>query len=216
MDFNLLRDREKGKDIYVIASGKSMDFIPDSFFDGKVTIGVCDVYKRYKCTYTVRKENIGAREVFATEGIHIISKHDCGNFSGKIADFPGYDYYTFPHLSNDTTLHLDELDTDRIIVSWSTITSAIHVAYALGAKNIILCGADCGQIDGQNNYDHYLDGIPVPNQDWYTQWLGKITQATEELAQELRKRGIGVMSINPWVNYQMEGHDYSAFRYATV
>lgn len=33
MDFNLLRDREKGKDIYVIASGKSMGFIPDSFFD---------------------------------------------------------------------------------------------------------------------------------------------------------------------------------------
>ena len=41
-----LKDKHKGEDIYVIASGKSIDFIDDSFFDGKILIGVNQAYKK--------------------------------------------------------------------------------------------------------------------------------------------------------------------------
>ena len=45
----------KGKDIYVIGSGKSCDFISRDFFDNKITIGINQVYYRYDTNYYVRK-----------------------------------------------------------------------------------------------------------------------------------------------------------------
>lgn len=210
-----LKDCERGNDIYIIASGKSVDFIPVAFFDGKVTLGVGNLFSTpYKCKYYVRKEHLGLPHALTFPGIHIVSRHDCGNFSGRrIPDNP--DCYVFDHMSNDTALHLAELDTERIIVSWSTITSGIHLAYYMGAKNIILCGADCGQINGQSNfstYDTSEGGGSAVNPEWYRKWLGMISPASEALAQELRKRGVGVMSINPWVNFQLEGNCYEAMR----
>jgi len=45
----LLNDFEnihKGLDIYIICSGKSLDFINNDFFNGKITIGINQVYKK--------------------------------------------------------------------------------------------------------------------------------------------------------------------------
>ena len=35
-----------GKDIYVIASGKSVDYIDETFFNNKITIGMNQVFKK--------------------------------------------------------------------------------------------------------------------------------------------------------------------------
>lgn len=214
-----LKDIEKGNDIYVLASGPSMDFIPKSFFENKVTLGINELYVTHKCKYYIRKEHKEVFDALKHPGIHIISRHDCGNWGGSRAE-DNDDCYIFDHMSNDESIHIEELDTDRIIVSWSTITSGIHMAYYLGAKNIILCGADCGRIDGRNNVKNYHTGEggggKKVDQEWYRQWLGNISPASELLAAEIRKRGVPVMSINPFINYQLEGHLYDGMRQYAV
>jgi hypothetical protein len=50
------KNLHKGEDIYVIASGKSVDFIDNSFFENKITIGINQVYKKIKTKYLLRKE----------------------------------------------------------------------------------------------------------------------------------------------------------------
>ena len=50
--------------MYVVASGQSVDFFERDFFDGLLTIGVNQVYKRLpKVTYLVRKEGIHAAKL---------------------------------------------------------------------------------------------------------------------------------------------------------
>ena len=41
-----LKDIHKHRDIYVIASGASMDYVDPSFFEGKITIDKC-YYQSY-------------------------------------------------------------------------------------------------------------------------------------------------------------------------
>ena len=51
-----LKNIYKGKDIWVIAGGSSMDFIDSSFYENKITIGLNHVYKKYKCDYIIMKD----------------------------------------------------------------------------------------------------------------------------------------------------------------
>ena len=210
-----LKGCEKGQDIYVLASGKSLDYIPPSFFDDKVTVGTGNLFSTpYKCKYYVRKEGKGIDHATSHPGIHIVSRHDCGSATGRTNVTANPCYY-FDHIGNDALVHPEELDSERIIVSWSTITSSIHIAHYLGAKNIILCGHDCGQIDGKSNLDSYNTsegGGDCVDPEWYRCWLGQISPASELLANEIRKRGVPVVSINPFINYQMEGHCYEGLR----
>lgn len=52
-----LTGRHAGQDVYVVGSGKSLDYISPDFFDGRVAIGTNQVYKRFRnLTYLVREE----------------------------------------------------------------------------------------------------------------------------------------------------------------
>ena len=49
-------------------------------------------------------------------------------------------------------INFDPKRDNKLIVSGSTITTAIHLAAHMGAKYIILLGHDCGTLDGENNF----------------------------------------------------------------
>lgn len=71
----------EGKDIYIIASGKSIDYIDNDFYDSKITIGVNRVSKKLKCNYYVMKECLDYSKFITTIGSDILflSKGSCGN-----------------------------------------------------------------------------------------------------------------------------------------
>ena len=55
------------------------------------------------------------------------------------------DYYYFEHKDNLISKGVNWPEgEDEIIVSWSTMTSAMHLAAALGSKLIVLIGHDLG------------------------------------------------------------------------
>lgn len=195
-----------GQDIYVIGSGKSMDFIPPAFFDNKATIGVNRISLYHPCHFYVCKDLVVLPEVLAQPGITVASRYNLADEQFGENAVEGFDYFYFDHLVNDYEIHLDELDSDRFIVSQSTITSGIHLAYWLGAKNIIIAGHDCGAIDEEENFSAYPK---TSDRTWYLDYLSKASAATGVLADELRRRGVGIMSINPFVNFRMEGHKYT-------
>ena len=108
---------------------------------------------------------------------------------------------------------LECVGTDDIIVSYSSITSAIHLAAYMGAKNVVLCGHDCGTIDGQVTIKDYYKNIrPVQgNLRGYNHWLtNQIEGHTIALKSKLKEiYGTNVYSLNPFVNIGLEGHKYS-------
>ena len=104
----------------------------------------------------------------------------------------------------------------KLFVSWSTATTAIHLAYWMGAKNIILVGHDCGQINGKTHIEGYAerkDGSVDAwrgNEQQYIKWLSKIEAQTISLRNFLKQEfGVNVYSINPFVSLSLEGATFT-------
>lgn len=202
--------------IYVIGSGPSMNFIDPSFFEDKLVICVNDTWRKFKADYVVQKESsradgfhrFGESAISAGKTL-VVSEHCCGTLSRPKADYSG-DFYYFRHFNNDLTqFNLSALDLqDHLVVSYSTMTSAIHFAHFLGAKNIVIAGHDCGMLDGLANYHGYESDESPDRRSCNNDYYVKFEAQTIELVNELRKRGTNVFSLNPFINLNLEGHKY--------
>lgn len=170
-----LKNRHAGEDVYLIASGKSLDYIDVSFFHGRVTVGINNVWRRFKdLSYLVRKEfnPSGFRMVLDQAGsntTHIVTRGSYGNrndHSEKLvmthfrSALDAGRIVIAPHsLNTASTGHrLVKLPSgDQLVTSDSTITTGIHLAAYLGARSIILCGHDQGLLDDEANFKDYHD-----------------------------------------------------------
>ena len=145
---------------FIIGSGPSNDDYPDNFFpelfELGTVVGVNNVAVDFPCHFNVRKsfgEERLVPEELPTFGYRnpdcqlIISEHDCGTISTKelMNTNVSGDYYYFEHKDNLISKRVNWPEgEDEIIVSWSTMTSAMHLAAALGSKLIVLIGHDLG------------------------------------------------------------------------
>jgi hypothetical protein len=216
-----------------------MDYIHPSFFYGKITIGINLTYLKYRTTYLLRKELLLAEEAYATGIPLIMSQRDSGSRWGGDCFNPqdGKAYY-FTHQHNgireDVTANVptpipfgesqgstpstdgeSNTSSTELIVSASTITSGMHMAAYMGASNIILCGHDCGTLDGRTNMKEYDDHMEryCPSVDDYIQWLLRIERESLMVIEWLKKHyHCNVHSLNPFINPGLEGHIYKGHR----
>jgi len=220
---SFLKDAEKGKDIYVVAAGASCDHIDPSFFNGKCVVGVNRVFARFRCDYVVYKEYAGAnneKQLLETECVPVISRWHSGNICQgmrrkNVDNFKHPRYHFFNHRENQREimdLSVIDRDSEELVVSYSTITSAIHFAAYLGARNIIIVGHDCGMLDGKAVFSGYYDSYrisPWKNQDEYRKWLNIIETQTIAVRDSVEASyDCSVVSLNPFINFGLEGHVY--------
>ncbi|MGH9891788.1 MAG: hypothetical protein ACREA0_07370 [bacterium] len=209
-----LKSIHGGEDIWVLGAGPSIDYVEPAFFANKVTIGVNEIYQHVPVTYLVRKELANSEAALASGIPVIVSEYDCGKLHRARNQLPG-EYFYFPHATNrvDRPIDLDVIGTDRIVVSWSTLTSALHIAAYMGAANIMVCGHDCGVIDGRANISgyHATGAVEVPFDDaGYRAWLAGIEHQTIAVRERLAAvYGVRIHSLNPFINLHCEGHQVS-------
>ena len=253
------RNLHRGEDVYVVASGKSFDFLEHDFFDGRVVIGVNQVYRRLPMVpYLVRKEEIATtkmrrmlRELPNTT--HFVGRGSRGNdlWDNAKVVFDNFSdnerVVLFDHPPSWTSFSiahrrvLPPASSAKLIISGSTLGTAIHLAAYMGARRIFLVGHDCGTIDGQASFANYHDeaslglvwnntaavdgqsGFGGDSHDYkkwltdrYTNWLtggwGGVNIENDTLALKslLREQyGVSLHSINPFINFGLEGHVYA-------
>ena len=201
-DISFLKDAHRGRNIYVVGGGKSLDYYPPNFFKNKTVLAVNQASRIVPATYVVRKENS------KTGNVPIIaSKHVAGRIEGSTnkAD------YIFEHGQNDcSTINVDELHPhgNKIVVSWSTITSAIHLAAFMGASNIFLVGHDCATLDGEQTAYGYYDGVSrfTGEQD-YDEWLSLIAPQTAFVRDYIMEEyQTPIIALSPFIGLKHEGH----------
>ena len=222
IELDCYKNKHIDEDIYVIGSGKSCDFLPKDFLDNKITIGINQVYNKFKVNYLVRKETSLLKEVIEKnpDTIHFISKGDCGNDNNKNLEIITREY----SVNNNIVIFNHNINTHRInslpedncmLVSYSTIVSGIHLAAYMGAKNIILIGHDCCCIDNQPNFAGYHTDKTYKiahkaGVEGYKEWLKLIENDTVFLRTLLKEKyGCNIVSINPFLNFKLEGHKLS-------
>lgn len=203
-----LENIHQGEDIYIVAAGKSGDFLDPDFLVERIAIGVNQSYKRFKSlNYIVKKDGLKPHEKELRIPF-IVSKNLYGG-GGKPNE--GGTYFFEHHVNGAANINFADLHpvSDKIVVSYSTITSAIHLAAFMGAKTIFLIGHDCATLDGQSSFTGYHEGIPSlwGSVDAYNDWLSVIWPQTVAVREYITTvYGCSVYSINPFIGLDMEGH----------
>ena len=190
------------EDVYILGSGSSLAFIDKSFFEGKITIGLNMVYRDFNVSYMLSHHHNVVQEAINCGQTVITSEWGtCAEVNGR-HNFEG-EYYVYKH----TWQGYSEVDLSRfgeiIGAAGTPVVAALQVAYLMGAKNIILCGVDGGSIDGKYNYKDYY----IPTADGHA---GRVENVIREVANRIRKEGVGVHSLNPFVNFTNEDHNFVA------
>lgn len=212
MPIQALLSMHPGEDIWIIAAGPSAGYVHSSFFVDKRTIGVNRVWEKFDVDYVVCKEPQVVTLAAARGKKVIASKHAYGSLQDALNWAEG-DVFIFEHCANQLRdVDLDVIGTDRIVVSYSTITSAMHVAAYMGARNIILVGHDCGLLDGQKNFEGYpaplAEAMGFP-ESFYEEFLSEIEPASLAVRDRLREvYGCNIYSLNPFLNFGLEGRRY--------
>jgi hypothetical protein len=211
------KDTHLQQDIWVIAAGSSMNYINPEFFANKVTIGVNRICMKFDCDYLVAKDGRGFSAIsnsISDKTKIILSKHESGNLHQNINTYTG-EYWLFDHPAKPQEkpdLSCINKESTEIVVSYSTITSAIHLAAYMGAANIMICGHDCGTIDNIATIDGYYDTLK-PHQgteEAYIRWLSEIENHTTAVCHTITKNfNCNIHSLNPFINFNLEGHKYT-------
>jgi hypothetical protein len=214
---SIFKDAHKNKDIYVLGSGATLNFIDPSFFNNKITICVNEVGQTYlpKTQYVLSKHHPEAirhaEEMLKTKVI--VSFGDCGNqYAKSLPELPNL--YAFHHKQNmceTANVNRDWPDQETgLYVSWSSITSAMHFAAYLGAKNIILVGHDCGELDGKTWVKDY--GYENGNSsDMLEAKQRNYAFENQSIAVKEKLKALyncNIYSLNPFINYNLEGVSY--------
>jgi hypothetical protein len=211
----------RGSEIYVFASGASLDYIPASYFDNKNCIatnrvGMVYGLKKY-ITCTHHYEIPEYYRSLGDNSVIIAPDRDINNLDMEpIPD--SLDIFRFPatqqhYLGFDVEKHFPE-DKDTLVVGTSGVHTSLHLAQYMGAETIIIVGLDQGLLDGETNFNGY-DAIPNhPDVD-----TGKTPHSfsvwemhTRAVVTKIRSLGCNVFSLNPFMNWNLEGHEYSGYQ----
>lgn len=215
-----LKGKHSNQDIWIISAGSSMDYVPESLFYNKITISVNDMIQHFKTDYLVMKDCMKPKFAEAvkyaeTHNIPLIfSRYHEGKRNSQLNNVTNINSFVFDHNPKLKGFpeELLELGEDEILNSRSTITTAMHVAAYMGAKNIILCGHDCGEINGNLYYKNYTPGGLHPLQ-WWSELKGAISKYEDQSSITrnylTQKYNCNIVSLNPFINMNLEGNKYT-------
>lgn len=226
----VLKNVHLGKDIYLIGAGSSLDFLKSSFFEDKITVGVNNVWKKFKLCYNFHFHERWLKESYAAGNILVVSEKECADNDSPQIDMDWCNnFYYYKHSSwrkdtNKITENLEKIskrDTNWLYSCSTVMASALHFCAHLGAKNIILVGVDGGAIDGR----YYFRGYNTP--EFVDEWI-KFYGSEEKLLKYLSEDSLkkedellsavaviaefyhcNIYSINPFIGFGLEGYKFS-------
>ena len=217
---NIFKNMNRGEDIYIVGSGPSLKFIDSDFFLGKYVIGINYAYKVLPCEFVLIKHGFLGQEIINAGHRLIASEYESANNTLQKNEYEGtYFYFTHKTRGDETDdenfkANIEAIGKDEdIFVSRSAITSGMHLAAYMGAKNIILIGHDCGVLDGLFHSDGKENKSPEETQEQfevrYKDWLGKTNNESIVLKKKLLEvYKCNIYSLNPFINFRLEGHKY--------
>jgi hypothetical protein len=193
-----------GEDVWVVGSDSSMDWFPEGFFDGRIV--VCVNAPHVPCRYVVSKADgsdgwVRAQALEHPAVHHVVSRHPNGSLRTakvQLDDLANVTVYDHAENQCDGFSAGRDVPTDpaRLLVSWSTLGSAMHFAARLGARNVFMLGVSGGAFGGETHRDGYRSGGPIAGMSLQTQ---PIADRLAELY------GTTFVTVLPWANLRCGG-----------
>ena len=207
MNLEDLRNTHEGETIWVLGSGPTLGFIDSRFFENKVVVStnfsaqVAGIDNPYVFTHYHQD---AAKLAGESRAVVTLKKNTQPNtpWPGELPEnviLIQQDSYRPPGANWDPFTH-NPPQSDSLVYGSSSFHGAMHLGAWLGAKFLVLVGADCGTLDGQ----HRIDGYPNGDKQWVL-YSGHHKLMKDWL---IDKYGVGVYSLNPFLNLNLEGHKF--------
>jgi len=205
------KDAHEGETIWVLGSGKTADFVDETFFAGKTVVAANHAWKdkaehAYVCSNHWSVDAPGWLIVPEVEDVPPQDRHHAKPDGDQVLFVPTikqqYGYF-------DPFVHWP--DNGRFAVGPSSATIAMHWAVYLGAAHLVLVGFDCGVIDSHERLDGYYppaNAHAIAQHSHHRLW----ERVMNDTARFLRERGVSVHSLNPWATLGLEGHKWEQRR----
>jgi len=213
-NIEILKEYINNDDVWIIGGGSSLNFISNNFFENKKVLGINNALCKFDCIFSVTKEPEDLFKDRPKDKCLIMSKHKAGN-CGNIYNLCLPHDIVFDHIHNMGEIDADFIDgkEEKVIVSSSTLSSAIHIAAIAKAKNIILCGCE----NESRNGNLYMDGYQISKRKncsftSVSEWMSS-DNVNLDLT-DLIKKIIGVYEIDihilePWKTLEDKKFDTS-------
>lgn len=210
MKLQELRHKHEGADVYVIGSGKTLEYYGPEVLDGQLTVGVnhgwSNVFESVDYMVTKYHElafdwagspRVGA--VVTTRGLR-------GGGGPKLEDPDGL--FVADHNPNPVERfdrHCWPTDENSLVASHSSITTAMHFAAYVGARRIFVVAADCGTLDGAENVNGHPTGQGL-------KVFRSFDKQNQIVKAELEARyPVHVVGLLPFVTPNMTGHTFESY-----
>jgi hypothetical protein len=202
-----LKNKHAGETIWVLGSGKSLSFIEPSFFEGKIVVStnssakVAGITAQYVFSHYHSESLLRLEPTLEVVTLRKDTNTHC-DWVGEVPTnltFCEQDSYAAPGASwNPFISHVPR--EDSLVYGSSSLHGAMHLAAWLGASSIVLVGADCGVLDGSDRIPDYPQGD--------TPWA--LYNLHHKLMKDwlADKYGVNVYSLNPFINFNLEGHKF--------
>lgn len=217
MDLSVLRGIHAGETAWVFGSGGTMNHLDPAFFSNKLTVstnsgavefGVTPdfVFSHYHRTAAEALEYGCPVVTLACDTLTRVPWQ--GAKPDRLVLIP-QDTYVGPSDNwNPATTHPPR--PDSLAYGSSSLHGAMHLAAWIGAKHLVMVGADCGKVDGDAN----LDGHPGlgdvnggPEQDRILSLYERDHRRMKDWL--VANYGVTVYSLNPFINLNLEGHTFT-------
>ncbi len=204
MRISLLENKHPNSDIYIIGTGPSLRVFNTQYLSNKITIGLNQAWKHLSTTYSI---SVHPELVIEYEKAEVKPKtkwiaKQKNEFGKKSLDDPNY--YMFKTVDKDFSI-FTKPRPDHLFIGRGVQQTAMNMAALMGAKNIILVGIDMTDVGGDHHGHHQhvkFHGLaPV---DVYAEYR----YYTAKARVELRKLGVSVMTLSPFISSCDATDDY--------
>lgn len=227
-----LRDKYKGKEIWIMGTAPSLDDYPEGFFDNKIVIAINLTFRAFPTAFKEHNENAyiilqtcgTARWVIANRPdllkrlifpLPITKQYRIGYF-GKFADIPIRMIWdrvgsggSVPRRRFEQVIkELMEDGACRTVTFGTTLHNAIPAAVMMGGKKISLVGCDACRRDGRRYARRSLEreispeSMSVEHRKSEEHWFERVRRGTRWLAEILKDYGIEVRRYNYHGGYE--------------
>lgn len=192
----------------MLGSGPSLNFLKPEFFHDKITVSTnySSRVLGHDPDYAFSHYHSVASDLLSDSGTVVTIEKDTISIEPWHGEKPDHlvlapTQYDNPPGSGWNPLTTHKPETGTIAYGSSSLHGSMHLAAIMGARFIILVGADCGQIDGEDRVANYPDGHKL----WH------LYNQHHKLMKEYLHQdyGVEVHSLNPFINLNREGHGFT-------
>jgi hypothetical protein len=206
--------RHAGEDLWVVGSDASIDYFPKGFFENRTVVCVNQIH--VPCQYVVSKADVGqlADSVYLEKNVQsqpgvmlVVSKYSAGLRAEGEVLLHGPNVIVFDHEDNmiqqfDAVRDIPA-DPSMMLVSHSTLGSAMHFAARLGARTVFMVGVSGGAFAGRKSLES--------RGNHSAGFIDRMSRQTQPIANRLTEMyGTEFVTVLPWANLRCDGVNFSS------